>query len=430
MKRALPTLIGLVVLVAIGFGASRLLTPSGGQEEAPHAPRPLPVTTATMALESSVAMERRFTGAITARRTSDLSFEGSGRVIEILVDDGDAVATGDVLARLDTAVLAAQRAEIASKKARLGAQLAELVAGPREETITAARADIQALEGQLALGILLRDRREPLVAKGTISSEQLDTARTEVSTVTAQINAARARLAELENGTRAEVLAAQRGAVGEVDAALAAIDVSIDKATLKAPYAGRIAARMVDEGAIVSQTFPSTAFTIVESDALEARVGVPPDLAAAIATGATEAILEVRGRAVAALSRVVLPTVDAGTRTVTVVFAIDPGPADGLGLRPGDIATLSITVTRPETGAWVPLSALAESTRGLWSLYRTVQGEGGQRIAERVEVEVLHVKDGLAFVRGTLIADSEIIVSGAHRLVPGQSVEAVGPNVD
>lgn len=430
MKKALPTLIGLAALAAIvGLGVSRLLAPSEG-EEAPLAPRPLPVSTAPMVMESSVAMERRFTGAIAARRTSNLSFEGSGRVDEILVDDGETVSAGDVLARLDTATLKAQRAEIESRKARLEAQLAELVAGPRQETIVAARADVRALEEQRSLVVVLRDRREALVAKGTISSEQRDTARTEVSKVEAQLSAARARLAELENGTRAEVLAAQRGAVGEVEAALNVIDVSIDKAALRAPYAGQIAARMLDEGAIVSQMMPSTAFTIVESGALEARVGVPPDLATAIASGATEAALEVRGKTVATISRVALPNVEPGTRTVTVVLAIDPGSAEGLGLRPGDIASLNITVTRAESGAWVPLAALSESTRGLWSLYRVVQGDSGLRLAERVEVEVMHVKDGRAFVRGTLTANSEIVVTGAHRLVPGQSVESLRPDAN
>ena len=237
MKKALPTLIGFLVLAAVGFVASRafLDRADAARGEAPPAPRPVTVEIAPLAMEESLTVQRRFTGVVQARRTAELSFEGSGRVTEILVEEGQRVEAGEVLARLDAAVLRASRAEVASRRERLQAQLEELEAGPRAEAVEAARAEVAALEEERALAVLQRDRREGLAERGTIGVEQLDAARALVDTTDARLRAARARLAELENGSRPERIAAQRGALGELDAGLDAIDVQIDKTVMRAP---------------------------------------------------------------------------------------------------------------------------------------------------------------------------------------------------
>lgn len=431
MKKALPTLLGFMVLAAVGFLASRAFLGRAEAARAEEAPTPRPVTVeiASLALEDTLTVRRTFTGVVEARRTADLAFEGSGRVAEVLVDEGQAVEAGEPLARLDTEVLRASRAEVASRRERLQAQLAELEAGPRTEVVDAAKAEVSALEEELELAVLQRDRRTGLVERGTIGVEQLDAARAAVDTTQARLRAAEARLAELENGSRPEQIAAQRGALGEVAAALEAIDVQIEKTTLRAPFAGTVSARLVDEGALVSQQMPSVAFRLVESEALEVRIGLPPDIADALAEGTLAPVLRARGSELAVRRTRVLPTVDAATRTVAAVFELDARPVLGetaTRVRDGDVATLEVPLRRSERGAWVPLAALSESTRGLWSLFQVVTPEGGAGpMVERLELEVLHVDGERAFVRGTVGGGERFVVSGAHRLVQGQSVRPV-----
>lgn len=428
MRKIIPTLVGLAVLCALGFGLSRLVATRtqltmerlGETDE----PRVLPVETAALHYQDSFTSSRRFTGTVSARRRAELSFEGTGRVATIMVEEGDEVVADAPLARLDVRQLNARRAEVEARRVRLEAQLEELVAGPRAEVIAAAEANVEALLEELNLAVRLLERRTELAEKGSISAEQLDTARAAVRTVEARLAGARAALEELNEGTREETIAAQRGSLVELDASLAAMDVQISNMTLLAPFPGTIEARHLDEGAVVSQQMPRTAFVLSETAALEARIGLPGALVPDLCEDPSTASLTFNGQPIEVVRARALPVVDSGTRTITVVLSLGEGAAL---VRPGDIVTLEVSVEQPERGAWIPIAALSESQRGLWSAFVAVESEAGVSVVRRAELEVLHVESDRAFVRGTLEPDAAVIVSGAHRLTPGQRVSTATP---
>lgn len=420
MKKITTSLIGLLLLAAVGFGVNALLESradarrDGDATARASQARPLPVRVGTLELQSSILVERTFTGTVVAARAVDIAFEATGRIAAVHVREGDAVEAGDVLAELDLELLTAERAQVAARRTALEARLSELERGPREETIDAAEAEVNAIEEELALARTRRDRRAELAEKGTISAEQLDVTAAEVKTIAARLAAAKARLTELENGTREETIAAQRGALEELDASLATIDVRIEKTKIVAPFDGEIAARMLDEGGYVSSMMPRAVLRIVETGDLEVRVGLPPAVAGEVRRRGSRFTIGIRGEDVPVALVRSTPTVDATTRAVTVIFEIE----EGSGARPGDVATLRMRLARDESGAWVPLAALSESTRGLWSMYRVTDDE-----VSRMEVEILHVEGDRAFVRGTFEGGERFVISGAHRLVPGQAVE-------
>lgn len=436
MKRIIPTLLGLLCLVAIAWGLNALLAQRLGQlshqaagKDTGTRPGPeskaLPVETFELIPTDSLETVATFTGHVTARQSAELAFEGTGAIVELLAQEGEAVQAGQVLGRLNTSLLQAQRSEIEARRVRLEAQLDELLRGPREESIEAARAQVTAMKEKLDLARMQRDRRQELAAKGTISSELLDTTRAEVNQMQAQVAGAEANLAELENGTREEALAAQRGALLELDAALESVDVAISQTVLKAPFAGTIAARYLDLGAVVSVQVPTAAYRLVETGALEAYVGVPASLGIqAAAEGSEPARLILRGRSVLTTGSRTLPSVDPGTRTVTIIYDLEPESARAAGARPGDVISLERTTTRTESGAWIPLTALSESERGLWSALAVVAPTDGNgpATAQRIELEVLTVTEDRAFVRGTFSGKTRIVASGVHRLVPGQRI--------
>ena len=421
MKKLLVTVLGLGVLAALTLGLNRALAARAAEDGAASSElgSPLLVRTALVEETGGYAVPRAFTGEIVARRTVDLVFDGSGRVAEFRVDEGDAAQAGAVLATLDTDALEARRAEIESRRERLQAQLDELLAGPRTERVQAARADVDALGEELLLAGAVRDRRDALVASGSIGPEEAETARTTVKRLTATLAAAEARRAELENGTRNEVIAAQRGALGEVDAALRTIGVEIEKTTLRAPFSGTVSARLMDEGAYVSSMAPSPALRLVlqvRNPDLFTRLAREGDLGAEIRAtfeGAPLAFGPPRLR----------PVVEESTRTVTAGFDLD-GDAPGAP-RAGDLAEITLESRVEQRGAWVPVAALTTSLRGRWSLYAatTPEGErGDRRVIERVEVEVLRTDGARADVRGTFAGDLEIVTDGTHRVVAGQTV--------
>ena len=161
--------------------------------------------------------------------------------------------------------------------------------------------------------------------------------------------------------------------------------------------------------------------TLVEDTAAVFRVGVEPDLADTLPVGKSiQVSLDdqlVTGQIIA-----VLPEIDPVTRT-RIVRAALKAPAD---LAFGQTGQLRITQRIDESGAWIPLSAIENGVRGLWTI-KTVGGgknsDGGAQANVVIEaVEILHADEERAFVRGTFGPDTRLILSGLHRVAPGQLV--------
>ncbi|MEE8106334.1 MAG: biotin/lipoyl-binding protein [Planctomycetota bacterium] len=355
---------------------------------------------------------RRYTGRIEARRTADLGFERAARIQSVSVDDGDAVDAGDVLATLDVRDLKLDRAEVEARRAGALAKLDELESGPRAQTITAAREVVKGLKAQLALGRLKVARRRELLVQNAISKEELDEEQFGTAAIEARLGRARAILDELVEGTRKERIAAQRALVRNLDAQLGAIDLDLDKSVLRAPFAGRIAGRLADEGHVVAPR--EAILRVVETAALEARVGLPAG--ETLAAGSIHSV-RIGDRVYQARVRAGLPEVDRASRTRLFVLDLIPDHATGAAdIVPGQIAQLAIARRVETEGFWLPSSALVKSTRGLWAVY-VVRNDR----VERRDIDVLHIGDDNVLARGPL-EKGEAVILGTHRVVAGQRV--------
>jgi HlyD family secretion protein len=152
----------------------------------------------------------------------------AGRVAEVLVNEGDRVAAGQVLARMDTAEL---RAELAA--ARAGVAQAE-------ENVAEARAQIVQQESALKFAQQELERAQTLVGKGHISQQQADQRQTERDTARATLDAARARLASTRRAVEAAQAQAER------------IETQLAESTLAAPRAGRVQYRLAEPGEVLA----------------------------------------------------------------------------------------------------------------------------------------------------------------------------------
>jgi multidrug efflux pump subunit AcrA (membrane-fusion protein) len=159
----------MLVLVAIALvGCKRSPTPT-----------PAPIATATPARASARSGGPAVaSGEVVPAREVAVSFTTSGWVADMLVAKGDVVAIGDVLARLDTALLEADVAEVEAALAAAQAQLALAKVGPRPEEIAAAEAQLSVAEAALAQAEAERARPD------------LGATRAEVTALEAQISAA------------------------------------------------------------------------------------------------------------------------------------------------------------------------------------------------------------------------------------------------
>ena len=384
----------------------------------------LPVETISIEPVNSYKVSRNYTGQILANRSSELSFELSGKLISQTVKEGDYVKIGTTLASLNIDNLRTRKQELLARKAQAVAQLKELRAGARPETIAAARAVVADFKEQLKLESQRRLRRKELYEEGAISREQFEEVVTAESSLQARLNEAQSRLDELLAGTRPERIEAQEAVIRELDANIANINIELKKSVLKAPFAGTISSRQVDEGTVVSAG--QSVFSLVEDSILEAHIGIPIDQSQQITVGKILPVgigQDVYQAKVSSL----LPELDANTRTVTAVLALENTSRK---IFPGQIVRLPISQTVANSGFWLPTTALVRGERGLWFCYVIGEPVADDNTTatksifqiERRTIEVLHNGSKRVLVRGTLQPGEKVIANGTHRLVPEQLV--------
>ncbi|MEM1366990.1 MAG: HlyD family efflux transporter periplasmic adaptor subunit [Cyanobacteria bacterium P01_H01_bin.15] len=410
----------LLLLTGTLIARTQLFTTENAAEaEAEVLVDPLLVETLNIEPVSSYQVSRIYTGEIAALRSSDLGFQRDGELATVFIKEGDPVSAGQPIAQLDKQNLQAQRQRIVAQKAEAQARLLELERGARQEDITAARAEVRDLENQLKLQQAQRSRREFLYEEGAISREELDEFTFGTEALAARLDRANSQLDELLNGTRPEQVAAQRAVVQQLEASIVNADVDIDKSTLKAPFEGVISAQQVDEGTVVAAG--QSVVRLMEKAAPEARIGLPVGTANRLATGDTVNV-NLGDQYYPATVTSTLPEVDPNTRTQIVVFQLESSAISDTN--PGQTVRVELTETIPTQGFWLPLTALTQDVRGLWSAYTVVADKmnGIYRVQSKA-LEIIHQESDRALVKGTIQTGDQVVSSGVHRLVPEQQVQ-------
>ncbi|MGB6295965.1 MAG: efflux RND transporter periplasmic adaptor subunit [Rivularia sp. (in: cyanobacteria)] len=404
----------LILLAGVGIGKFNGIERNDTSAQAQIQAQPLRVETTKIQLVQNYQTAQSYTGEVVAKRTSEVGFERSGKLIEVLVDEGDRVSKGAVLAKLDTANLQAQRRSLVAQKAQAEARLVELKNGARSEQITAARARVRDIEKQLKLERLKSDRRKYLYEEGAISREQFDEVAFNSQALSERLNNARSGLEELLNGTRYEQKAAQKAAVDQLSAEITNLDITIAKSTLKAPFSGTIGLRTADEGTVVEAG--KSVVRLVEDSQPEVKIGVPINVARELISGSQKE-LEIGGKNYSARVKSILPEVDTATRTRTVILQLESNAK----VSPKEIARFKIAQTVATEGYWLPITALVKGDRGLWACYAVIDENGNSKVERRL-IEVLETNGKKVLVRGTIQAGDTIVIDGTQRLVPGQLV--------
>jgi len=423
-------LIWLGILLFCGVSGAGLVAFSGGEGDPDGAQSVQYVAVETVRLEQqrSYSRTRRFTGKVVANRIGELSFEFNGRVVQLSAEEGDAVAAGQILARLDTRKLEARRRRIAAALAGAKARLKELQVGERPQTVRIAEAKLSQLRIELKR-LERRVRRLQTARKNNaVTADVLEDAVAARDSAAAQLAAAEAKLSRIREGARPETIAAQKAAVQALQASWDEADAQLQDAVMKAPFAGTISRRFVDEGAVVAPG--RSVYRLVETGRLEVHVGLTTEAARRLAAGETFTI-RIAGKKRPARLKTLLPELNPSTRTRTAVFTLEGSTAGNIVA--GQVAEVLIEETTQQPGFWLPTTALVKGVRGLWSCFvirPNAESKSAERTLRRVErrdVEVLYSDGDRAYVRGTISTGEEVVAGGTHRIVPGQLVEVTSP---
>lgn len=201
---------------------------------------------------SGVAGDLTLYGNIDIRQVG-LGFRVSGRLAEALVEEGDTVAAGDLLARLDTRPLEDAVSAAEAQVEGMGAALEKLEAGSRPAEIAQARAVLSEREADLRNAIQRLERAATLTTGGTLAQANLDDMQAAHDMAAARVNSAGEALRLLEEGARAEDIATARANLYAAEANLSAAHTSLADAQLLAPADGVILSRAQEPGSILSQ---------------------------------------------------------------------------------------------------------------------------------------------------------------------------------
>lgn len=263
------------------------------------------------------------TGSVEPVNTVDIGSEISGRIDQVLVDYNDKVTKGQLLARIDTTVLASN---VAKSQANLDAALAAVA--QTRATLTEANAKLK--------------RTRALMAKGWVSKEALDTSLASAHRAQADLDSARAKVVQAQ-------------------AQLDSDKTTLSKAEITSPIDGVIIKRDIDPGQTVAATFQTpTLFSVAEDlSKMELEVDVDEADVGGVKTGqhATFTVDAYPNRNFDAVitSLRYAPVTTNGVVSYTAVLSVDNS---ALLLRPGMTATADIVTAERKNVLKVPNGAL------------------------------------------------------------------------
>ncbi|NJN62371.1 MAG: efflux RND transporter periplasmic adaptor subunit [Coleofasciculaceae cyanobacterium RL_1_1] len=459
--------IGVGVVIA-GLGSS-LLRSEPSEPPAAVVSEVAPSQTVTVASVQRQRVTRYLeaTGSVAAFDLLPiLPQEGGLQITEVLVDEGDYVEAGQVLAQLDPVGLSAQldgaqaqarssesgidraradalqseagirQAEADLARSRTGVSQAEANADRAEASIAQAEARLQQADREY-------ERFRSLAADGAISQQEADFRYTDVLTAREEYNKAieDAKVAQANiAAAEADVVSAQArlvsaratasAASANIDTAIAARDgaganarqvaTQLDRTAITAPEGGLIVTRNARVGDVKGAASSTPLFEIAQGGRLELRVKVPETQLADIVPGSTVNIrsdadqrIDVRG-----VVRMIAPKVDDTTREAIV--EIDLPPSDLL--RPGMFLSAAIA-TGVQQGLTIPSKAVLPQTDGSTIVY-TVNADNVVT-AKTVKLGTL-TDNGTAFevIRG-LESSDRVVVNGAGYVKDGDTVRVV-----
>lgn len=323
-------------------------------------------------LSESYTAINYFPGRVEAPQRFDIGFDAQGKVTRVNVETGDRIEKGQILARLDTRLLDAERLSVLAERKESQARLK-------------------------LIGIELK-RQGELRRQGFAAEQKIDELLAEKDALSAQLE--------------------------RIAASLDSVDQRMEQSLIAAPFTGRIAARFVDPGEVVQVGAPIV--RLLQGGSIELHVGVPTHLARHLKNGAMETVV-VEGEHVQAPIISINSAVSPATQTIIVRLLL-PEVIVGLELFDGQIARLMIDEERKVAGVWVPADSLVGSIRGTWNIFvlkKTDQSSSDDSPLYEIfrrKVAIAYMQGERAFVEGAFSADELLLSAGVHKIAPGQLV--------
>jgi len=384
----------VVLFSALGAACSTSDAKSKDTAAAPVAVSVSPVA----AIQQPIARFIRVTGTLTAEEQADVAAETAGRVVATPVERGTAVRQGAELVKLSPLETEASLKEAEANAAQIEARLALTQEGGydvnRVPEVANARANLNLATSEFG-------RIEKLLAERVVSQSEYDQRKT-------QVEAARQQYESAKNAAEQQYQALQASRARVTLARKALSDT-----TVRAPFDGFVAQRMVSTGDYVTRGMKVA--EVVRITPLRIELTVPEQFVASVNVGApvsftVDAFPE---KTFEGKVRFVSPALRADQRALTVEAVVPNANAE---LKPGMFATVRIEQNRKDPAVLVPAGAV-----------RVVSGTGrvfvinGDRAEERIVTTGQKVDDLVEIVTG-LKNGEKVATANVTQLIDGVKV--------
>jgi HlyD family secretion protein len=305
----------------------------------------------------------------------------SAPVKRILVNRGDHVRTGQLLAELESGDLAAAAEESKHQYEQAQAAYQTLSGATVGEDRSKAESDVRSAQQSLEAAKKLYDNRVELQRQGALAQKLVDDAKVALAQSQSQFDVAQRHFQALDQVSQRQAIASGQAQVAAAKSHYDSAAVQASYGQIRSPISGVIADRSIYPGEIAASGAPLV--SIVDISQLVARTNVPVKEATAITVGRPARVTGPEGD-LAGKVTVVSPSVDPNTTTVEVWVQI---PNPGEKLKPGGTVRVSIIAETIQNTIVVPTSALLNSD------------EGGQKVMVIGNDSVAHERRIVAGVR-------------------------------
>ncbi len=290
-----------------------------------------------------VAQERTLTGTVEAIDVTTLTSRVTGRVEQLLVQEGTQVKKGQVIAVIDVSDIRAKQqqakaqiieaqAAVATAQARRRSALTEV--DTVRKKLSEAEASLLETKAELADAQLNQRRMSQLYQDGAVPKVNLDTANTRVEVWQAKIRQIEATIAQATSSIKSaeaavgEATASVEQAQARVSLAEATVReaaANLDYGVVRAPFAGAIVKKQVEIGAIAGVSQPLV--TLESRDRLRLSVAVPEALIDRVQLGQSMTVqIDALQRQISGRVSQIIPAADPQARNFTVKVALTPTP--------------------------------------------------------------------------------------------------------
>ncbi|MBI1292054.1 efflux RND transporter periplasmic adaptor subunit [bacterium] len=359
----------------------------------------------------------RLTGTAEAIIESTIASEQQGAVESVLVDEGDSVTTGTVLLTLRREPLRfardAARATLAAEQARL----TELKTGSRPEDISIAKSTYE--ESRVAFEVAQRDytRFKALHESRSVSDTDLDQAKQTFESAKARMENAKATYDLAVQGPRSEEILAQEARVAAALADAELRDDNLNRAEIRAPYAGVVTKRHVNVGTWVADGDP--VFDMATLDRLRIRTLVPEQEYDSITVGSNVTVsfdATPEKSYELSVSRVI-SRADSMTRTFPILINV----GRDAGVAPGMLARVEFKRDIGGTTTVIPKDAIV--AQGPVPVIFKVEMRDGVPFAKRLEVQTgRFFGQAVEVISDELHPGEQVVIRGNERLSDGDKL--------